>query len=343
MNARSSIAAVGAAAALVAPAAAAPVKWLPVKLGTHRFGELTAPDAIAAHASAREVGFSRPGNGKCGCGDGPRRPMVFHMAPDRAIWLLDDLRHRLLVWRPGRPAHPGRRVAIPRDLNVRDFAVGLGGTVYLTTGGDAGRPNLFALDRSGKLRWTARTTIGVGNARLQLGPDGALYTPSAGGGPMHWARLTTRDGRPLSLAEQRKSADRAQPMPGGLRLLETQLSAHEVHVALVGEGGRIVRAWRITSRTVLGLPRARPALVGGDLVVPLDMTRQVRPDRVLWENVVVRLGRAGGTTRRISLDARAVLGDPSGAVPLEIGPDGRLYQLRRNPKTGVRVARFPLG
>ena len=342
MDARRSIAAIGLAAALVAPAAAAPIRWLPVKLGIHRFGHLTEPEATAARASAREVGFSRPAKGTCGCGDGPRGPIVFHVAPDRSIWLLDGLNHRLLVWRSGRPAHPARRVAVPRELNVRDFAVGRDGTIYLTTGGDAGRPNLFALGRTGTLRWKARTTIAVGNAQLQLGPDGAVYTPSAGEGPMRWARLTTSGGQPLSLAEQRKTADQAQPLPGGLRLLETQLSAQEVHLALVDKGGRIVRAWRITSRTALGLPRAWPALVDGDLVVPLDMTRQVRPDRALWENVVVRLGRTGGTTRRISLDARTVLGDPSDAVPLEIGPDGWLYQLRTNPRTGVRVAHYSL-
>ena len=30
-------------------------------------------------------------------------------------------------------------------------------------------------------------------------------------------------------------------------------------------------------------------------------------------------------------------------TPLRIGPDGRLYQLRTNPKTGMSIARYSVG
>jgi hypothetical protein len=49
-------------------------------------------------------------------------------------------------------------------------------------------------------------------------------------------------------------------------------------------------------------------------------------------------------TRQFALDARVVFGDSNTyTAPLRIGPDGRLYQLRTEPKTGASVARYSLG
>ena len=84
-------------------AAAAPIKWVSVPLGTHQFGHMRAPDAIVLHAAPNQVGFKKEGSG-CGCTDGPEGPMLFDVAPNGSIWLFDVLNHRLLMWQPGKPA-----------------------------------------------------------------------------------------------------------------------------------------------------------------------------------------------------------------------------------------------
>ena len=108
---------------------------------------------------------------------------------------------------------------------------------------------------------------------------------------------------------------------------------------LVNPAGELVRGWRVTSRTELYPMTATAALVGGDLVVAADMSR---PNQ--WEHVVLRLAPTGGTRLQVALDAHALWGTLDlPATPLRIGPDGRLYQLRTNPATGVSIARYSLG
>jgi hypothetical protein len=61
------------------------------------------------------------------------------------------------------------------------------------------------------------------------------------------------------------------------------------------------------------------------------------------ERVILRLSSKGATQRPFALDARAVFGDgDTYTAPLRVGPDGRLYQLRTDPKTGASVARYSL-
>src|SRR5437764_968113 len=115
--------------------------------------------------------------------------------------------------------------------------------------------------------------------------------------------------------------------------------------ALVDRSRKVVRAWRVLSKTPLALAQRTltPALVGGDLVVELDVSRQVR-STLRSEHVVMRLSPTG-MRKRFSLDAKTVWGD-NGDQPvaaLRIGSDGRLYQLRTNPKTGASIARYSLG
>jgi hypothetical protein len=330
----------------LAAAAASPIKWIPVPLGAHTFGHLRAADAVVVSAGPNQVGFKKRG-GDCGCQDGAQGPMLFDVGKDGSIWVLDVLNHRLLAWKPGRPAEPARTVALPK-LDIRDFALGRNGTIYLNAvyaeppAGDSGA-NLWALTPSGQLRWRVHAETGTA---LRLGPDGALY--SIGGNkrnPAAWTPLTTPAGRPLSLAAERRGRTPFQPLAGGLHLVASQLGVHEVHFALVDRSHRVVRAWRITSRTPVALDRRAltPALVGGDLVVQIDVSRQLK-GTFLWEHVVMRLSPTG-TRQRFSLDAKAVWGD-DGAEPitgLRVGSDGRLYQLRTNPQTGLKIARFSLG
>ncbi|TMM28244.1 MAG: hypothetical protein E6F93_12745 [Actinobacteria bacterium] len=326
-------------------AAASPIKWVPVQLGTHQFGRLRAPDAVVAHAGPAEVAFNK--RGACGCLDGPQGPMLFDVAPNGSIWLFDVLNHRLLVWQHGRPARPARALALPK-LDVRDFAVGRDGTVYLHAvyadppAGDSGA-TLWALAPSGKVRWRAQALMG---SALRIGSNGVLYSVGARKqDPGAWTPLTTPAGRPLSLAAQRRGTMTFQPLASGVHLVASRLGAHEVHFALVDRSRKVVRAWRVLSKTPLALAQRTltPALVGGDLVVELDVSRQVR-STLRSEHVVMRLSPTG-MRKRFSLDAKTVWGD-NGDQPvaaLRIGSDGRLYQLRTNPKTGASIARYSLG
>jgi hypothetical protein len=320
-------------------AAASPIKWVSVSLGTHQFGHLRTPDAIVAHAGPTEVGFKKGGTG-CGCMDGPAGPVLFDVARNGSIWLLDVLNHRLLVWRPGQPAHP-RSIKL-KGLDVRDFALGRDGTVYLYAvyakppAGDSGA-NLWALSASGKRLWRAHALMG--NA-LRIGPNGVLYSVGVKR-VSAWTPLTTSAGRPLAVAQQRLRTTQFQPLAGGMHLMANQLSPLEVHFALVDRVGKVVRAWRVTGRTRLALTPGvlTPALVGGDLVVQIDLSRTAGN---LTEHMILRLGHSGTSGKSFSLAGKTVCCyDETGAsTPLRVALDDRLYQLRTDPKTGVRIARY---
>ena len=330
--------AVAAAGIVLGLAAASPIKWVSVDLGTHRFGRLSSPGAIVARAGPTEVGFKKEGG--CGCLDGPQGPTLFDVGGDGSIYLLDVLNRRLLVWERGRPARPSRTIEL-KGLDVRNLAVGKDGTIYLYAvyaeppAGDSGA-ELWALRPSGKVRWRAHARIGN---RLQVGPDGVLYTVAAG--KRSWIPLTTPAGRPLSPAAQHRKSVAFQPLPGGLHLIASQIGPHELHFALADRSRKIIRAWRVRSRSQLLLDQRAltPARIGGDLVVQLDVSQ-----RANLEYQVLRL-TDNGVGKRLALDARAVWGDDgAGAVTaLRVGPNGGLYQLRTDPKTGVSIARYSLG
>ena len=319
-------------------------RFLAVSLGTHRFGHVRAPDAIVARAGPNDVGLmccaDPPG------GDGPSS---FDIAPDGSMWVLDRLNHRLLVWRAGHPAHPARSVTLPRNLNVSDFALGRNGTIFIRGGdtaslGKGNKDHLYAVTATGRLRWQAPTTAGIATAQLQLGPNGALYAVQACGltcapfgGHVLWTPLTTRTGRPLSLAERARGTSPFEPVPGGLRLV-TELSFSVARFALINRADEIVRAWRVTSRTRLSGMLGAPTVVGGDPVLPLEVSAQQH-----WEKLIVRLGPTGGTRVRFALADRPVVGEVNLFSPLRISADGRLYELRTNLKTGASVARYSLG
>jgi hypothetical protein len=347
MNARATALTIAGLAILVAAivlgtAAGSSIKWVAVPLGTHQFGHLRSADAIVARAGPTEVGFKKDGTG-CGCTDGPAGPVLFDVARNGSIWVFDVLNHRLLVWQAGHPAHP-RSISL-KGLDVRDFALGRDGTIYLNAvyaeppTGDNGA-NLWALASNGKVLWRAHALMG--NA-FRIGPNGALYSIGAKRAAA-WTPLTTSAGRPLSMAQQRRGTTQFQPLAGEMHLIANQLGPHEVHFALVDRAGKVVRAWRVTGRTQLALGRnvLTPSLVGGELVVELDVSRQAKA-ALLWEHQVLRLAPSGSRAS-FSLDARAVCcNDGTGAItPLRVASDDRLYQLRTNPKTGLAIARYSL-
>lgn len=328
-------------------------RMLDASLGIHRFGRRRSPDAIVASAGPNDVGFecgkpsacSSPAaapNEGCGCIDVlPQGPSSFDVARNGSIWLLDELNHRLLVWTSGHATRPARAIQLPPAVAYSDFALGPNDRIYLfATDLGSGHRSLWVLTPTGRVRWKAP----IGNGVLRIDPGGAAYAVGAyEDDPAAWTPLTTAAGRPLSLAEQRRRTTRFQPLPGGLRLVTVWQSSHEVRFALVNRADAVVRAWRVTSKTQFGSAwRATPALVGRDLVVPFDLSQRLR-GKSFVEHLVVRLSSTGGVRQRFALDGRAVFGD-SGTytAPLRVGPDGRLYQLRTDPKTGASVARYPL-
>jgi hypothetical protein len=319
-----------------------------VPLGSHQFGQLRAPDAIVAQAGPNQVGFSSPPKGADGLSFGP---WSFDVARDGSVWLLDEVNHRLLVWQSGQPSQPARTVPLPQDPleRIADFAVAPDHTIYATyvppPGPGPKTLRLCALSPSGQVRWTAATIDQIFNARLRIGPDGALYVVGGleqAGTHDYWTPLTSPAGRPLPLAEQRRRTSPQQPLPGGLRLATTYVSAHEQQVTLSNQAGQPVRAWRITSHNELGGSTATPALVGGDPVVVFGVSQQTKA-KFLYENLVLRLAPKGGTRQRFAIkaDSRAVWGDAP-ITGVRIGPDGQLYQLRTDRATGASIARYSL-
>ena len=120
-------------------------RFLATSLGAHRFGHLRTPDAIVARSGPNGVGLT------C-CADPPGGdgPSSFDIAPNGSIWVLDRLKHRLLVWRAGHPARPVRSVTLPRNLDISDFALGQNGTIFIRAGdtadlGKGNKDHLYAL------------------------------------------------------------------------------------------------------------------------------------------------------------------------------------------------------
>ena len=257
--------------------------------------------------------------------------------------MFDGVKHRLLAWHPGRPAASAHAVRLPADVHDSDFLVGRNGTIYVFGNNVPHRPYLwlYALAGNVKLRWKAATTIGSSQARLLLAPDGSVFAAGPAATPT-WTPLTTPAGRPLTLAAQRARSGPLQPLGGGLRLSTTVLSPREIHFALIDRERRVVRAWRVTSRTRIEPEQISAALSGGDLIVTLSVTRNGRPFR--WEDIVLRLTTDGRIRSRIVLNPRTVW-DPDGTTArttVRIAPDGRLYQLTTDPTRGLTITRFSL-
>jgi hypothetical protein len=321
-----------------APSSVAGPSSTAVALGAHEFGHLAAPEAIVADAGPLAVGFENPDEGSA------NGPWSFDVARDGSIWLLDQFNDRLLMWEPGRPDQPARTVPLPQDVVqiAADVAVGPDGTIFISYVPSSppdrrDRLRVLALTATGDVLWTTPTDIEAFNTELRTGPDGALYWHAG-----DWTPVTTVDGRPLSLAEQRRRATSLQPMPGGLGLDLKERSEREWQFTLRDDTGQVVQAWDVTSETDLGGIFATPSLLGGDLVVAFGVF-QTQPDaRGLSERLIVRLDREGGTQERFALDGRAVWGDAP-VTGLRVRADGKLYQLRSDIDTGVSVARYSLG
>jgi len=103
-------------------------------------------------------------------------------------------------------------------------------------------------------------------------------------------------------------------------------------------GTRLVRAWRVLSKSDVNFNFFTPEIVGGDVVVAVDITKPTKA-AFKWEYEILRLG-PHGAVKRFALP-RAVYGDNL-LTDLRVGPDGSLYQLASSPDTGVTIVRYSL-
>jgi hypothetical protein len=221
---------------------------------------------------------------------------------------------------------------------------------------------LSRVSAGGQVLWTSKLDTDIANTQLRTGPDGTLWV---GGWSATWkddpydwrawAPAATPAGRPLSLAQQEAQIRWTASVPGGRQLVMVSAGwtglpwtpePHEQRVALVDRAGRVVRAWRIRSRTSIEppFPNVTPALVGGDPVVVLFPTR-VQGGTYQREYLVLRLGRKGEVRTRFALPYSdpplSAFGEWS-ITGIRIQPDGKLYQLGSAPDFGVAIYQYPL-
>ena len=328
-------------------------KPIVVRLGTHRFGHLRAPDAVVARAGSDQVGFENNSEYQFG-------PQTFLVGRDGSVWLHDGLKQRMLRWRAGQPDSVEQSVPLPFFAGDNDVALGPAGSFYVTRLlRNPPRLMLYRMSATGKVLWQRRLAgdyagnsgfVLGSNSPLRVGPDGTLYCLVFMGLPgdeWGWMPVATPAGAPISAVAQRRGTRWPfQPFARGLRLLSetytppgAETAPHEARYALIDARGRLVRAWRVFSRTDLGGTLLTPQLVGGDPVVALGVTAGMGAT-AKSEYIVLRLGRQG-TRVRFSLVPRVwgarLLTD------LRVGPDGRLYQLSTSPATGIMINRYSLG
>lgn len=321
---------------------------LVVRLGTTSYGHPKAPDAIVVRAKPTQVAFGRDGI--------VYGPSSFQVAKDGSVWLFDSVKQRLLMWAPGQPNTVARVVKVPGGT---EFALGPAGSIYVLHGPGRGN-HITRLSAGGKVLWTNRIGVG-GGGELRTGPDGTLYWT----GPMpelrdmsdwmpRWVPVATPDGRPLSVGVQWRGTRWTEPIARGLQLVasaadwETGPAPHEARIALVDAAGSVVRAWRVTSRTIIWWypNKATPALVDGDPVIVLIAQWPNRPPGHQREYLVVRVGPKGELLTRFALPAddppHSAYGDETlVATELRVEPGG-VYQLGTAPGFGAAIYRYSL-
>jgi len=310
-----------------------------LQLGLHRFGHTRAPDATAAHWDADEVGWQTEGDAF--------GPETFLVGAGGSIWLDDGLNGRVLVSAPTGP----RTVALPYGSNG-DIALGPAGTVYAAGGEGRGltyRRVLYRVGGAGDVLWKQRLFGDVGaNSPLRFGTGGKLYNVvgmfGRPGNSFGWTPVATKAGQPVAETGQHAGTSWPyQPLVNGLRLVWDVYGAlrdgppREARYALF-RGTRLVRAWRGLSKSDVNFNFFTPEIVGGDVVVAVDITKPTKA-AFKWEYEILRLG-PHGAVKRFALP-RAVYGDNL-LTDLRVGPDGSLYQLASSPDTGVTIVRYSL-
>ena len=327
-----------------------------VGLRTYRFGHPQPAEAVVARASAKTVGWELQTQ------EGPN---TFLVGRDRSIWLEDTWKHRMLVWRVGKPNEPVRTVPLPtegrNDNSFEDVAFGPRGTLYVTRI-QRGVPGfqVFRINaKTGKVLWKSSSspllspTLPLSGMALRVGIDGALYTfvspqsfeaINVTGTPSYgWMPLATPAGKAVPPAQQfNRIVWGYEPALAGHRFIaENYVPPHwrylprEMRFAIINRYGRLLHGWRITSKTAIGSLYLQPQLLNGKVVADLA---PARPGTL--EHFFVRLDTKG-------LDAKASLpfriwGDYH-VTDVRVGPDGKIYALATSPKTGIVIRRYTLG
>jgi len=328
-----------------------------VKLGAHQFGKTKAPEAVVARASADQVGIEPPTPGQLpGFG-----PQTFLVGKDGSIWLHDSLNSRLLIWEAGHPETIARTVKFPFVAYDNDVAFGPNGSIYVTrvlkNPPKKDRLVLDRLDPSGAVIWQrplggeyfGESTFVLGaNSPLRIGSDGTLYILAFMGLPgdeWAWMPAATPAGKAIEPSAQRTRTNWPFQPVGALRLIggeaytpHDDMAPHDLRYALVDRHDRVVRSWRILSKTEINFHLTVPEVTGGDPVVVLDFVDDPGGKNT-WEYEVLRLGRHG--TTQFSL-THSTFGDD--VLPdVRVGPDGKLYQLATSVQNGVVITRYALG
>lgn len=306
---------------------AASTDWSAVDLTGYRFGRLS-PGSTVARAAGDQVGYEVPVEGAS------YGPWSFDVTADGAVWLLDEVNDRLLVWRHGPSSAPGV-VRLPYRA-AEDFAVAPDGRYYVDFKPGAPDPRLrYAFSASGALRWTAPLSREeLFNTVLRFGPDGRLHQVDDAG----WRPVVTAGGLPLPVAQQQTLA--GQPLPGG-RLLTTSASGTRLRAVITGADGAVVRRWRLDVAAPLEVApsAATAAVLDGALLLPVEVYGEMS-GTFRHELVVLRLSlRTGALLGRITVQGRGFFGDS--ITRLRVGPDGAVCELRSSPRTGIRVVRHP--
>lgn len=349
-----------------------------VDLGRHAFDRTREPDEIVARADPDEVGFNDCPDAPGSCGQ-PFGPWSFEVADDRSTWLFDYLgltpdltAGQILAWAPGQPDTVERTLQLPFGPEGwnrgTEFALGLEGSVYVIRGGppspvDLGQ-RLTRLAASGQELWTSRLPGCCGfNTQLRTGPDGTVYWTTLkesardfSNWMARWVPVATPDGRPLPPAAQERGTRWTQPLPGGLQLVKVStgwrdtpglgFTPHEARLAVVDRAGRLVRAWRVRSPTIIWwYGDVTPALVDADPVIVLTATAPPAASIQAVEYLVLRLGPRGELRSRFSLPYDDPPRTPFGRfaiTELRVEPDGNVYQLGSSPDFGVAIYRYSL-
>jgi hypothetical protein len=323
-----------------------------IDLGTHRFGDTRQPDEVVARAKADQVGWQpHPEAG----------PQSFAVGSDHSIYLHDSFNDRMLVWNAGDPNRIVRSVPLPDRTADNDVALGPEGSLYVTHSEGVGLDYHVVLKRlasTGEVMWTGslagdffgnsgKFEIGV-NSSLRAGPGGKLHLLAAmtslPGGQQGWMPVATRDGRPIDPAAQRRGTDWPyQPIGQGRRMITEVYTAvpdsapHEIRVAIVDRRGRVVRSWRVISRTPINL-HGTPDVLRGAPVLVLDVL-EGDDTSSRWEYEVLRLG-PNGTPTMFSLPHLTFGDNILPDLRLSSTPGGGVYQLSSSPTFGVEILRY---
>jgi hypothetical protein len=321
-----------------------------IDLGKHVYGQTRAPAAVVARAAPDEVTWDTGEGFSVG-------PQTFQVGADGGAWLQDSIGNRLLVWNAGAPDTIAHTIPLHGYGGQGDFVPAPDGTVFSSAPGNGKYgAAVFHLGPAGSVLSAIALPpelgfpVPTGQLPLRFGPDGRLYCAVGGqtfGRTEHegWMPVARANGTGLTVAQQRRGTLWGyEPLAGGLRLVSdwfvpfrSERGPRDVRYALLNRGGKVLRSWRVVSRTEVFIPGPSffvPELAGRDPVVDLDVAK---PGTL--EHVVLRLG-PHGSRDRFSLPY-SIWGDELYA-DLRFGLDGKLYRLSTSPTNGVTISRYPL-